>query len=158
MIAWRRPARWLATLVVVVGCSDGPPAIAWGTDDCDFCRMTITDQRYAAAAITATGRTVHFDAIECLAGWMAAQPRPPRTVWVTDITHPGTLIPAAAAQFYRTANGHSPMGRGLVAVGTTVDSVALKAMVVTGPLTWDEVRELVRREGAIPLTAPGGVP
>ena len=151
---------WLAlrlmALALVAGCSAGPPAIAWGTDNCDFCRMTITDERYAAAAITATGRTVRFDAIECLAGWVAAQEKPPRSLWVTDISHPGGLIPVAEAHFYRGTGSHSPMGGGLVATAAGTDSSGTGAALGAGPLSWEDVRELVRQEGALPDSALRG--
>jgi len=151
-----RRALCLVVLAIVLGCSDGPPAITWGVDNCDFCRMTVTDQRYAAAAFTATGRTVRFDAIECLAGWVAAQADPPRSIWVTDITHPGTLIPVAEARFYRGAGGQSPMGGGLVATASGADLSGTGAALGAGPLSWEEVRELVRKDGALPDSALRG--
>ncbi len=108
--------------------------------------MTITDQRFGAVATTATGRAVRFDAIECLAGWVAAQEKPPRALWVIDATHPGTLLPIAEAKFYRLSRGRSPMGRGLVAVSITGDIATLGIPPEEGPLHWDEVRALVARD------------
>lgn len=139
----------------VVGCGSGSPAIAWNADACDFCRMTISDRRYAAAATTATGRTVRFDAIECLAGWVIAQPKGPRAIWVTDAEVPGTLVPVGDARFFRTAAGRSPMGKGFIAVAATGDLQMMAAKYGEGPLTWDQVRVLVASEGVTP-THPAG--
>jgi copper chaperone NosL len=135
--------------LLVAACGGGPPPIAWGSDACDFCRMTITDRRFAAAAITATGRTVRFDALECLAGWEAAQPRPPRAVWVTDATHPGTLIPAAGAEFYRAGAVSAPMGQGFIAVAAGADPTVAGVAPGTAPLRWPAVRDsLLARQPA----------
>lgn len=142
---WRLLQRCLPAVVLLAACHSGPPAITWGADDCDFCRMTITDQRFGAVATTATGRAVRFDAIECLAGWVAAQEKPPRALWVIDGTHPGTLLPIAEAKFYRMPSGRSPMGRGLVAASTTGDLTTLGIASGEGSFSWDEVRAMVAR-------------
>jgi copper chaperone NosL len=142
--------------VALAACRGGPPSIAWNGDACDFCRMTISDRRYAAAATTATGRTVRFDAVECLAGWTITQPKPPRQIWVTDAERPGTLIAVDDARFFRASSGRSPMGKGFIAVAATTDSAMMAAKYGAGPFTWDQVRATIVREGAVPHTAPGG--
>ena len=144
VVAAMMSVAWLA------GCGGGPPEIAWNTDACDFCRMTISERQYAAAATTAAGRTVRFDAIECLAGWVKAQPREPRAIWVTNAEAPGTLIPVDHARFFRSMSGHSPMGKGFIAVAATRDLPQMAAKYGEGPLSWDQIRVLVEREGSTP--------
>ncbi len=139
----------------LTGCGGGPPQIAWNSDACDFCRMTISERRFAAAAITSTGRTVRFDAIECLAGWVMAQPQGPTAIWVTDAERPGTLIPVDNARFFRAVSGHSPMGKGFIAVATTHNLKQMVAKYGEGPLTWDQIRGIVKREGATPAHPAG---
>jgi copper chaperone NosL len=104
--------RAAALVVGVIGCAGGVPQIALDVDACDYCRMIVSDARYAAAATTATGRTVRFDSIECLAGWVSTQDQPPRAVWVTDVTQPGVLVDAASMRFVRDSLAGSPMGKG----------------------------------------------
>lgn len=145
-----------AVLVALAACHAGPPEIVWNGDACDFCRMTISDRQYAAAATTAAGRTVKFDAIECLAGWTEAQPAPPRAIWVTDAAVPGTLIAVENARFFRAASGRSPMGKGFIAVATSHDLGTLAATYNSGPFTWSQVRQLVAQEGATPTHAGTG--
>ena len=116
------------------------PTIALDIDECRFCRMIISDARFAAAAETSTGRTVRFDSIECLAGWVLAEDQPPRAVWVTDAAQPGRLIPATEAQFSRERGTSSPMGMGWIAASE-------------GGITWDSLLVVVRHEGALPAHA-----
>ena len=148
----------LALVAAVLACAPrGPQPIAYGTESCDVCRMTISDQRFATAATTATGRTVRFDAVECLAGWVAAQDKAPRAVWVTDASHPGTLITVADAEFYRAGAGRSPMGNGYVALARSGDRSAAGLAAAEGPFTWQQVRDAVAREGLGPAPAVVGV-
>lgn len=131
-----------ATALALAGCAAGPPAIALHVDACDFCHMTISDARYGAAATTASGRTVRFDSVECLVGWVLAQDESPRAVWVTDVAAPGVLIPVDEAAFHRGELGSSPMGSGWQAV--SADDASHDA------LDWAGLLATVARDGAIP--------
>jgi copper chaperone NosL len=138
-------------VVALLACAPGTPEITYDVDACDFCRMTISDTRFGAAARSAGGRVLHFDSIECLAGWVAAQETPPREVWVTDAMAPGTLVPVAEVRFHRTSPGTSPMGRGYIAVGTGRVSTPWDGPVVS----WTDLLDEVSRQG---VAAPGGTP
>ncbi|HET9065093.1 MAG TPA: hypothetical protein VFN22_04655 [Gemmatimonadales bacterium] len=137
---------WLA------GCAAGPPTLAYDVDECAFCRMTISDRRFGAAARSATGRTVRFDSIECLAGWVEAEPAAPRALWVTDAMVPGVLVPISTVRFHRAPPGTSPMGRGYLAVTSTRGATAWDGE----RLSWAEIRREVAGAGVrvAPDTAP----
>jgi len=130
-------ANWIA------GCASGPPTLAYDVDECAFCRMTISDRRFGAAARSATGRTVRFDSIECLAGWVEAEPDAPRALWVTDAMVPGELVPISTVRFHLAAPGTSPMGRGYIAVASTHGATPWDGE----RLTWAEIRREVARDG-----------
>lgn len=150
-----RRAAMAATLFAtasLMGCAPSVPEVAWDRDDCDYCRMTVSDRRFGAAAISAKGRTLHFDSIECLAAWVDAQPSPPRSTWLADASAPGTLLPVSALRFHRTAVGTSPMGKGFVAVARTAGKTPWDGPV----FSWDEVRAAVAREGMATVTASAG--
>ncbi len=128
-----------AALAHLTGCADGTPSINWDLDSCEHCRMTISDRRFGTAAITSGGRTVRFDSLECLAGWLAADTDSPRSLWGSDAAAPGTLLPLANLRFHRMAEGTSPMGMGFVAVATVHGSTPWDGQV----LTWDELEAAV---------------
>jgi len=141
-----RQSAALTALIAVAGlmsCAPAAPDITWDVDECDYCRMTVSDKRFGSAAVTANGRTVHFDSIECLAAWVDAQPSAPRAVVIADASAPGTLLPVAELRFHRTAVGKSPMGKGFVAVARSAGPTPWDGPV----LTWVEVRAAVAREG-----------
>ena len=149
----RRPRGhwWLrvALVTLTAACTaSGPRPIALGTESCGFCRMTITDARFAAEARLARGRTEVFDSIECVAGYTAAGPADAIVaIWVSDFNHPGALIPADSATFWRLDGGvSSPMGKGLLA---TVGQDAPRGVAtVGGPQTWRDVVARAVDEGA----------
>ncbi len=89
MIRHSAAATALIAVLGLISCAPATPSIAWDVDNCDYCRMTVSDQRFGAAAITSGGRTLHFDSIECLAAWASAQPKPPRELWIADAQAPG---------------------------------------------------------------------
>jgi len=155
------------SLGAIAACTTTEPRpIAYGRDECAYCRMVVSDSRFAAALVTATGRTLVFDSIECLASY-CAQGRDDRgrdavqSPWVSDYEHPGHLLAARRARFVRVGGPGSPMGQGLVALRSDADA----RRVAEGSRTsgWDEVLALVGREGlrrgiaanVVPV-APGG--
>jgi NosL. len=115
------------TLAAACGAS-GPDAIAYDADQCAYCHMQISDHRFGAVLVNAHGRSVKFDSIECLHAFYshAAATHDVRSVWVTDYTHPGTMLSVAAARFVELGAGRSPMGRGLAALPAVPDTGASK--------------------------------
>lgn len=110
----RRAARALfAGLVLLGACAaPGPRAVVLNEDQCGFCRMEVTDARFAAEAITNTGRIHVFDSVECMAGYArGAEPGSLRTLWVTDAEHPGTFVEVEAAGYLVGSALRGPMGQ-----------------------------------------------
>ncbi|MCB0620489.1 MAG: hypothetical protein KDC41_17650, partial [Saprospiraceae bacterium] len=53
-------------IFLFLACRPAPQPIEYGSDLCDYCKMTIVDRQHAAEAVTGKGRAYRFDAIECL--------------------------------------------------------------------------------------------
>jgi hypothetical protein len=131
----------LAVLLVAltVGCApSGPRPIAYGSADCDVCRMRITDNRFGGEVVTAKGKVMQFDSIECLANYVATVDMTGGEAFVSDFQHPGTLIPARTARYQRRAGPSADMG---------ADLIALSPASTTGgsTLTWAELRAVAAR-------------
>jgi len=106
----RRWAIGLGLMLAACG-GTGPRPIALGDDECNFCRMEVTDARFAAEAVTRTGRVNVFDSIDCLAGYArGAEPGSVAALWVTDAENPGTFVPAEEAGFLTGSALRGPMG------------------------------------------------
>ena len=141
-------------LVVLQGCTTGAPrAIAFGRDECANCRMIVSDPRYATELVTAKGRTLAFDSIECLASFVLrnnASPAAGRlaigSLWVSAHVAPNALMPAEQGWFHRDEGSGSPMGKGLAAFASDGEARAY-GYARTSALGWDEVLALVERDG-----------
>lgn len=123
-----KPFAYLILLVLFVSCTVKVQPIEYGTDDCDFCKMGIVDNKHAAQLVTTKGKNYKFDAIECMLHYIEQQNQP-LTVYqhllVADLLNPGVLIPAEEANFIISKNIPSPMGAFLSATKTKEQATKL---------------------------------
>jgi copper chaperone NosL len=135
----------IAVLVagILVGCGgrDARPLVV-GQDSCEYCRMAISDDRFGGEAVLTTGRHHTFDAIECLAAWLAtADFTRIAAIYVSDFeSH--TLVDAPSAVFIQGGSQKSPMGRDLIAFAARPDHAGLVAKYGGQVLDWTAVRRL----------------
>ncbi len=142
-------AATLPTLASMVACASSVPrSIAYGREECAWCRMTVSDARFGAVMLTPTGKQEVFDSVECLAAATLAldaaeQSRAATRSWVTDWLHPGTLVPASTAGYLRSDGPGSPMGKGLQAFASQADAEGEQRQSGGLTLSWEEVLTLV---------------
>ena len=138
----------VAMAVAVAACAPpGRQAIADKDRSCDYCRMTISDDRFGGQLITRKGKVYAFDAIECLTSYYLQNGAAGdgSSIWVADFANPGHWVEAKNALFVRNDAHQSPMGLNLVALRADAD----KAVAGQGQgmnLGWQEVLALVQSE------------
>lgn len=137
---------------VAIACARGPTPIQYGQDNCDFCRMTISDPRFGAELVTARGKVYTFDSVECLASYYVAQDSAARagaSVWVTDFQHPNTFIPAENAHYvFGAARIHSPMGRGLLALAPDANVEGAAREFQGERMSWTQLLATIQQDAA----------
>ena len=142
------------SLAALEGCGEsGPRPIAYGRDECSWCRMTVSDARYGAVQLNAQGKQQVFDSIECLAESTlaldaGAQARASSRSWVTDSLHPGTLVLAPVARYLRSEGPGSPMGKGFRAFASVADAEHEQRRTGGVTMSWDEVLTVVGSDRA----------
>ncbi len=112
------PAFALAVLLSLVSCSnsaDGPAPLDTKNDACAWCRMSVSDLRFAAQLTSPGHEPKFFDDAGCLRDWLKA-PREaaPWTAWVTD-HRTKEWVKAQDALFTKSPTVQTPMNSGLVA-------------------------------------------
>lgn len=129
----RKAAPALAVLCLLViamaGCTVKPAAFQFGADTCNYCSMTIVDERHPAQVVVSTGKVYKFDAIECLVHFRQqhdAGNQPVSMELVADFHPPHALLPAAQAWYVRSVKLPSPMGMNLNAVASEEAAMQLK--------------------------------
>ncbi|SHM63920.1 copper chaperone NosL [Cyclobacterium lianum] len=102
--------------VFLSACSADPEPIAFGTDQCSYCKMTISDPRFGGELVTLKGKVFKFDALECLITYEKESTE-------NDFAHilglaydePGKLIAVDQLKFAISEQFPSPMGAHLAA-------------------------------------------
>ena len=135
------------SLVVSMSCTRGPRPLVAGEDSCDYCRMTITDPRYGGQVVTSRGRVLSFDAVECLASYVAeGEPSAIRSIHVADYRS-GRMVQAGEAVFVR-GKLQSSMGQGYVAFRASESLAAIRSEFGGDVLRWNDVLADVRTVSA----------
>jgi copper chaperone NosL len=108
----------IATLVGLASCQTKTiePLAIEANDMCSFCRMSISDRRYAAELIDNDGQALKFDDIGCLTNFIK-QKRIAGTVEATFVTDfdRREWLRAENATYVRSAELKTPMNGGIVA-------------------------------------------
>lgn len=114
-----KPIRYLTIIVflfLATACQVKPQPIAYGTDGCHFCSMTIVDQQHAAQFVTKKGKSFKFDAVECMMNHLKEVDQSSVALYlVNDYNAPGTLLDATTATYLISKGIPSPMGEFLTA-------------------------------------------
>lgn len=101
------------TMAIAMSCSVEPQPINYGTDACEFCKMTIVENRWAAEIVTEKGKAYKYDAIECMMNYMNRNDISSdglALLLVDDYSKPGDLIDATKATYIKSEAIPSPMG------------------------------------------------
>lgn len=129
------------------GCGDrdetGPPTLHLGYDVCDFCKMIISDQNFAAACIVRStdgrARSVAFDDIGCL---LEFQESPAdgtiEHAYVTDYDT-GDWLNASDALYIQSPDIRSPMASGMIASQTPTGADRLADRFDASVMRFDEL-------------------
>lgn len=128
---------------ITLGCQPGvqldrPPDVRLGEDTCDECRMIISEARFSATYVTRQGETRRFDDIGDMFLFYTKHTEDVATFWVHDY-ETDDWLKADQAFFVVSPSLHTPMGHGIVAVGSKSRAEALAAEVQGTILTFNEV-------------------
>ena len=104
-------------LLITVSCGkpDWKPAPIAAGDACAFCKMAISEKRYAAQFLDPDGQATMFDEIGCMMSFLKNRPRNEvAAMFVTDYPT-RQWIAADKAYYVRSSSYRTPMAGGIVA-------------------------------------------
>ncbi|TWT44574.1 NosL [Phycisphaerae bacterium RAS1] len=151
----------LLALVAACGCGRGddlsPPAIAYGQTECDYCKMIVSDEPFAAAACISADDGVWkiaFDDVGCLLDYLKENSgRPPGAMYVHDFKT-GKWLSADEAVYVRSEKLHTPMASNLAAFETRAAAEALRLHYPGQVLTFDALRKPASGMAATSRSSP----
>jgi copper chaperone NosL len=135
-------------IALLIGCSPEPQPIDYGNDVCEFCKMNITDNKYAAELVTHKNKIYKFDSIECLFQFKKGfiKNEEIHSEWVNDFSQPGKLIDLTKAYFLKSNVYRSPMGMNVLAVESEEILNDLKSKDDGIEMSYSEVFNLANKE------------
>lgn len=102
----------IGSLMAVVSCSkSGPLEIAVGKDQCENCKMNITEPKYATQLVTAKGKVYKFDDLKCMQDYATSNTEASKDAktYVADFPS-GQFFDSSTATFIQGGSIKSPMG------------------------------------------------
>lgn len=127
--------------LLTASCAVEPVAIAYGTDTCHFCRMTIVDKQHASEIVSNKGKAHKFDAVECMLNYIKDKEDQTIALFlVNGYTDPGQLIDATAATYLVSEGIPSPMGEYLTAFETENEAIEAQQKHGGVQYSWQEIR------------------
>ena len=131
----------LLTALIFTACGNsGPEPINYNKDACEFCKMSISENRFAAEIITVKGRVYKFDDLQCLLQYDADNKEiPVKNYYVSSFLEDGKLIDAATALFIKHESMRSPMGGNIAAFSTQQTAADYASKNQTAITTWKDL-------------------
>jgi copper chaperone NosL len=134
----------LLSATLLSSCSTEPVPIRIGKDNCDFCKMTITDKRFGAEVVTKKSKIYKFDDEHCViqflkAGTVASEDV--AGVYFVDFTSPNALIDAKKAFFLQSPEFKSPMNGNIAAFSHEDSLVKTLPKFYGNAITWEDMQK-----------------
>lgn len=132
----------IALVAFVSSCTVDKDPIIVGKDNCEYCKMTISDYRFGAELITKKGKIYKYDEAQCLIEDMKEDNKKAsdmRDIYLTDFTGKHELVHQKNSLLLFSEEFKSPMG-GNVAVFAHPDSMkAYKSKLGAEEVTWNSI-------------------
>ncbi|HET9057739.1 MAG TPA: nitrous oxide reductase accessory protein NosL [Chitinophagaceae bacterium] len=120
-------------------CTTGPKPFKTGVDNCDFCKMTITDNRFGGELITKKGKVYKFDDLHCLLEFKKqVNDKNIKEIYLINFTGTHDFIRAKEAVLLSSENLKSPMGGNMAAFKNEEELVIAKKQFAGTSLKWTE--------------------
>ena len=100
-------------VLALQACNPESKPIVYGQDKCEFCRMSIVDQRFGGEIVTQKGKVYKYDAVECMVNYIDERVEDEKSlkmVLTNTYDAPGKLVDAKACYYLISKNMPSPMG------------------------------------------------
>ncbi len=134
----------IISLLFLSSCKTEPKPINMGKDSCDFCKMTISDNRFGAEIVTKKGKAYKFDDTHCLLSFLHSkmiEQKEIADVYFIDFSNEHAFVKADQAFILHSELFRSPMN-GNIAAFANEDSMKKLMQQYSGKsITWRELNQ-----------------
>jgi copper chaperone NosL len=134
----------LLLIFILPACSERPQPIRVGRDQCDFCKMTISDNRFGAEIITNKGKIYKFDDAHCILKFLDSKAVLQEEIagtYFTDFSSPHALIKAERAHFLQSPGLKSPMNGNIASFSQEDSLVKLLSRFYGNKISWEDMQK-----------------
>ena len=134
----------LFLILAFFSCKPEGKPIDYGHDKCDFCMMSIVDQRFGCEIVTKKGKVFKFDAVECMVNYMKERVEDEgklALLLTNTYDKPGKFTPAPQAHYLISKNMPSPMGAYINPFAELVEAQKMQQQNSGEIFSWDELRK-----------------
>ena len=127
----------------IMSCNPESKPIIYGEDKCEFCRMSIVDQRFGSEIVTKKGKAYKFDAVECMINYIDEHVEDEskiQLILTNTYDDPGKLTDALSCTYLKSQNMPSPMGMFLNPFRKVSMAIELQKQNTGDILSWEELR------------------
>jgi copper chaperone NosL len=154
VMAWRKSksnvaANKLVTAVSVYfliislsSCNAGPEQIKMGKDNCYFCKMTISDERFGAELLTKKGKVYKFDDVHCIISYLKTKDVPSeniKDIYLTNFCSNHQLINAKQSLLLKSEALKSPMNGNIAAFDNRDSLIKMQQQFLGNAVSWNEI-------------------
>ncbi len=144
MIQKIKPVPVIATFLLVwlSSCNTGPEPIKTGTDNCYFCKMTLSDNRFGAELITTKGKIFKFDDVHCILSYLKTKDvEVPniKDIYLTNFCSDHQLINVTKSFLLNSADLRSPMGGNIAAFDNRDSLSKIQGHYPGNPVNWKDL-------------------
>ncbi len=129
-------------LTFLTSCSSQTEPISYGKENCDLCKMTIMEKKYACELVTKKGKIFKFDEVSCMIKYLKISHTTEEDyafMVVNDFNNPQNFIDVKKATFVGGEDFISPM-RGDLAAFSEIKDIDKKRPNIE-VFSWKEVFE-----------------
>lgn len=125
-------------------CNTEPQPILIGKDNCDFCKMTISDNRFGAEIVTKKSKVYKFDDEHCIMEFLNSKKVDEQEIagiYFTDFMPPHQLINAKEAHFLQSPSLKSPMNGNIAAFSNQDSREKVFQKFYGNFISWEEMQK-----------------
>lgn len=132
----------LFSVFAFTSCNSGPQPIKAGIDQCSFCRMTVSDTRFACEILTQKGKVYKFDDSHCMIAFVNAPGTDKNSIkqfYLADFNQNTKWLNAENALLVKSEALKSPMGGNTAAFSNAADQEKAAEHFSGERVTWKEI-------------------
>ena len=133
----------VACFIMLFSCTTNTQPLQLGKDNCDYCRMTISDARFGAEIITSKGKAYKFDDMHCILSFLKAGgiDTTNSRFYLVDFTN-HQLQPASNMFILRSDALRTPMQGNMAAFSSKENLTQARQQFNGSTFTWNEALQI----------------